>query len=462
MSMDPVGAAAEPGIRAARTVTSQISELDQDVAGAVRRAILSIGHAEGEPISIPTPGPPRDMQYLSLVPDHLAAPVIIYRQARPGEKGKWLVTALISREAYQHQREAERAGILDDQFVRLVAGTEASKAVSVTQARTENQLAMLDDRLEHLAMIMETEAEVGRAASAAQTTAASQLAMLDDRLDHLARIIQTGVGTAERANAAVEALAVVMTRLADDRAAARVEQATPPKVDSDDSAEAARINELIGTSARHHPDELRSRRGQLSHTLEAGTVSTGRIMPHARGSLFALVTALAGFGALAAIAAADTPTIWATVVLAAVIVGFALSQTVVVLGERRQAMRERRERHAEATRQACAALIRAALELRTQVANAADYHGNEMGSLVAEIRRTAADLQVQAVNLALIGPSALKKTAEQLAGAGNRLATSTSQRADLNLGSMIASPDFSELDQMITAVEDAVYHYPEP
>ncbi len=92
-------------IRVAQTVLRDLEELseeDADAASAVRQAIDSIGKVPGEPFRVNL-GSESRWKYRAMVPTREAAPVVIYRRDGDG----WLVTALISREAFQRQKQAE-------------------------------------------------------------------------------------------------------------------------------------------------------------------------------------------------------------------------------------------------------------------------------------------------------------------------------------------------------------------
>jgi hypothetical protein len=122
----------------------------------------------------------------------------------------------------------------------------------------------------------------------------------------------------------------------------------------------------------------------------------------------------------------------------------------------REAKRGRRERDAAARRKACLDLLRAAGELRTRVANAADYHGDQMGARLAEIRECAAATQLQAMSVALLAPGKLAEAAENLASAASGLLAVTEQNTDVDHGVMPGAPDFAELDEKISAFRQVV------
>ena len=86
-------------------------------------------------------------------------------------------------------------------------------------------------------------------------------------------------------------------------------------------------------------------------------------------------------------------------------------------------------------------------ELRTLVADAAQYHGNDMGARLAEVRERAAAVQLHAVCVALLALGKLGGPAEGLAQAASRLAAAAERHTDLISGTMISCPDYTELDQ---------------
>ena len=141
----------------------------------------------------------------------------------------------------------------------------------------------------------------------------------------------------------------------------------------------------------------------------------------------------------------------AAITAAAGIGGAAIPAIAVLIRDVRQAERDRNERQAEARRQACLDLLRAAGELRTRVANASDYHGTEMGARLAAIRESEAAVQLHAVRVAVLTPGQLTKPAAQLAEAASRLIAATEHDTDVDHGVMPGTPDFTELDERITA-----------
>lgn len=124
-----------PRIAVAQPVIQKIKALRADQAAAVQAAIRTIGIEPGEPVDLPTarPGTPYQAQRPSL-PE---APLLIYRQAQPGEQGDWLVVSLMTPDEWRQQKADEQSGALRDpairEEIRVAAGVAASTvATSVT------------------------------------------------------------------------------------------------------------------------------------------------------------------------------------------------------------------------------------------------------------------------------------------------------------------------------------------
>jgi hypothetical protein len=128
-------------------------------------------------------------------------------------------------------------------------------------------------------------------------------------------------------------------------------------------------------------------------------------------------------------------------------VGAATPQIATVFRDNRQAKQDRKERGVNARQQACIDLLRAASDLRTRVANAAMYFGDEMLTRLADIRACAAAVQVQAASVGFLAGDTLGAPAERLASAATELATAAIQSTDMNLKQMPSSPDFTAFDQ---------------
>jgi len=133
--------------------------------------------------------------------------------------------------------------------------------------------------------------------------------------------------------------------------------------------------------------------------------------------------------------------------------GATLSQYLAAFREGRQAKRDRQERQETATRKACEKLLRAASDLRTQVANNRSFRGDRvaMSARLEKVREYEAATQVNAVSVGLMAPGQLAKPADQLAGAARSLALAAAQNTNLDEGWVPVDPDFTELDTCVDA-----------
>jgi hypothetical protein len=145
-------------------------------------------------------------------------------------------------------------------------------------------------------------------------------------------------------------------------------------------------------------------------------------------------------------------TVWVAAIAAgAAVVGATIPLVGTAIQSARQARRDRLERYQLYKRQACVELIRAVEDLRTQVANNHDYHGDEMAARLGLVRQYAAAAKVQAASISLLVPPELADPAQQLAEAAGRLAEAAERSTDLVLGVSTARPDPTELDASIAA-----------
>lgn len=130
-------------------------------------------------------------------------------------------------------------------------------------------------------------------------------------------------------------------------------------------------------------------------------------------------------------------------------IGAAMPQIATVVRDGRQAKLDRRERGVSTRQQACIELLRAAADLRTRVANAAMYHGDEMLARLAEIRNCAAAVEVQAASVGLLARETLAEPAAELASAATELAAAAVQGTDMDLNQMPEDPDFATFDERV-------------
>ncbi|HEX6525994.1 MAG TPA: hypothetical protein VF070_39175 [Streptosporangiaceae bacterium] len=148
---------------------------------------------------------------------------------------------------------------------------------------------------------------------------------------------------------------------------------------------------------------------------------------------------------------ADISVTAAVITASAAVVGATIPQVVYLIQNALQARRDRAERYDSSRREGCVALLRAASDLRTQVANNHDYSGNEMAARLAQVRSYATDAQVHAVAISLLAPRSLAEPAKRLAKAAENLAVTTAADTDLDKGWMVRAPNFKELDACIEA-----------
>ena len=121
------------------------------------------------------------------------------------------------------------------------------------------------------------------------------------------------------------------------------------------------------------------------------------------------------------------------------VLGAGASQIPASVRDGRRNAQVRQDSRDDRLRQACIDLLVAAEGLLAGVANAVDYHGDEMTSRLADIRGTAAAVQVHALAARLLAGGDLAGAAERLASAAGAFAADAESKADLSLGSMRAT-----------------------
>jgi hypothetical protein len=131
------------------------------------------------------------------------------------------------------------------------------------------------------------------------------------------------------------------------------------------------------------------------------------------------------------------------------VAGAGISPVAQAYKDGRQRSRDRAERQATAMRQACVDLLRAAGELRTQVANNRSYHGTDMATRLEEVRRLAVATQVHAAEVEMLAPTATAELAGKLATSGGELADWTVRHTNLQLGVLAEDPPYRELDDRL-------------
>lgn len=147
----------------------------------------------------------------------------------------------------------------------------------------------------------------------------------------------------------------------------------------------------------------------------------------------------------------DVPLYTAVISASAAVFGAAIPTIGIAMQSVLQARRDRRERYESAKREACVELMQAVENLRTQVANNHDYHGDEMGARLAQVRSYAAQARVESVRISLLVPPELAEIAQQLATAASRLEQAAVNTTNLRQGTSTELPDFAELSARIAA-----------
>jgi ParB-like chromosome segregation protein Spo0J len=150
----------------------------------------------------------------------------------------------------------------------------------------------------------------------------------------------------------------------------------------------------------------------------------------------------------------DVPIYVAVITAAAGVGGAALPSVATIIRDVKQAGRDRHDRQAETKRQACLDLLGAASELRARVANTADYHGDEIGDRLAQIRESEAAIHLHAAAVALLAPENLAEPADLVARAATRLVMAAEEKVDPNAKQMVTKPDFKEFDKSVEAFRD--------
>jgi hypothetical protein len=119
-----------PDVLVAEPVIARLHGLASGDAAAVARAILQLPRGRSEPIRLSVPGDPPGTVYFALIPPgSREAPVVIYRESLRDESGKWLVTALMDRDAYSQYTH----GLADNEFVQGLARVVAAGTMKIIQ-----------------------------------------------------------------------------------------------------------------------------------------------------------------------------------------------------------------------------------------------------------------------------------------------------------------------------------------
>jgi hypothetical protein len=127
--------------------------------------------------------------------------------------------------------------------------------------------------------------------------------------------------------------------------------------------------------------------------------------------------------------------------------------------DRQQKREERQQRHEEEARTACIDLLRAAVELRTQVENNEGYQGEEMQTRLVQVRQHASDAALYAVLIGTIEPDVFADLADKLAKAARSLALAAAENTNLEMNMSTEVPDLGELNGCIEAFSKKAVAY---
>ncbi len=118
------------------------------------------------------------------------------------------------------------------------------------------------------------------------------------------------------------------------------------------------------------------------------------------------------------------------------------------------AKRDRGERKEAERSQACLDLLQSAKQLQTIVANAAHYHGPEMGARLEEIRACEAEILVHAAKVALRTTAGISDLAARLAEAAGHLTALVEQ--NMRMDSIEPKPDMKPFSESIERFREAI------
>lgn len=157
----------------------------------------------------------------------------------------------------------------------------------------------------------------------------------------------------------------------------------------------------------------------------------------------------------------DVPIYVAVITAGAGLIGALIPQAALVMREVRQAEKDRRERFATATRDACVDLLREAGELRTLVENIRSYRGDASGmrGRVEEVLNHAEATRLHAASVSLLIPARLAAPADKVATAASALAEDVVQNTNLDRGVSIGFADTRALHACITDFRNEAVKY---
>lgn len=115
-------------VRLSRAAVDSLNDLPKSQARAVAKAIdyLSSGEETGQSFRLWLPGADGDYRAMRTAPD---GPVIIYRLLSESEGGGYLVAALVASGDFKAYERADRKGLLDTTFGKVLLSAAAAGTV---------------------------------------------------------------------------------------------------------------------------------------------------------------------------------------------------------------------------------------------------------------------------------------------------------------------------------------------
>jgi hypothetical protein len=150
----------------------------------------------------------------------------------------------------------------------------------------------------------------------------------------------------------------------------------------------------------------------------------------------------------------------------AAILGAAVSAISIARQNARQAERDRqqrreeqRQRREEEVRTACLDLLRAAVDLRTQVENNKEYQGPKMRARLSRVRKHASDAFLHSVHIGMIEPRAFADLSGKLARAARNVEVASAENTSLEMNMANEVPDLRDLNDCIEAFGEKAVTY---
>jgi len=156
----------------------------------------------------------------------------------------------------------------------------------------------------------------------------------------------------------------------------------------------------------------------------------------------------------------------AVISASAAVIAAAVSAVSVAYQNGRQAGRQRQQqrdkqqqRDEKQVRSACLNLLRAAVDLRSQVQNNERYQGPEMRTRLAQVRQHASDAELHAVLIGTLKPDVFAELAGKLAEEARTVANAAADSTNLEMDMADEVPDLRGLNGCIEAFSKRTVDY---